>query len=39
VCWQQLGEAQCSRLRELVRPFSRTIVDQSFAFTRAWDDD
>jgi helix-turn-helix protein len=38
VCWQQLGEAQCSRLRELVRPFSRTIVDQSLAFARPWDE-
>jgi hypothetical protein len=38
VCWRQLGEAQCSRLRELVRPFSRTIVDRSLAFARPWDE-
>jgi hypothetical protein len=39
VCWERLGDEACSRLRELVRPFSRTIVEQGFAFANAWDDE
>jgi hypothetical protein len=37
-CWERLGASKCERLRELVRPFSRTIVDQGFAFARPWDE-
>ena len=37
-CWEGLGEEKCNRLRELVRPFSRTIADQGFAFARPWDE-
>ncbi len=39
VCWERLGEDACTRLRELVRPFSRAIVEQGFPFANAWDDD
>lgn len=30
-CWEQLGEASCSRLRDLVRPWSRAIAERAFA--------
>jgi hypothetical protein len=30
-CWEQLGEVACTRLRELVRPWSRTISEQTFS--------
>jgi hypothetical protein len=39
VCWERLGEDACTRLRELVRPFSRAIVEQGFPFANAWDED
>lgn len=29
--WSELGEAECRRLRELVRPFSRQVVEQGLA--------
>jgi hypothetical protein len=38
-CWERLGDDGCARLRQLVRPFSRTIVDESFSFAHAWDDE
>jgi len=38
-CWERLGDAGCARLRELARPFSRTISDQAFAAANlGWDD-
>ncbi len=39
VCWERLGEDACTRLRELVRPFSRAIVEQGFPFANVWDED
>lgn len=36
-CWDRLGDAGCARLRELARPFSRTITDQAFG-AAGWDD-
>jgi hypothetical protein len=38
-CWEQLGEPSCTRLRELVRPWSRTIADQAFAGGLTFDDE
>lgn len=38
-CWEILGEESCSRLRQLVRPWSRAIADQAFAAGLAVDDD
>jgi hypothetical protein len=29
--WAELGEQRCQRLRELVRPFSRQLIDHGFA--------
>ena len=39
VCWDRLGEDTCTRLRELVRPFSHAIVEQGFPFATVWDED
>jgi hypothetical protein len=39
VCWERLGEDACTRLRELVRPFSRAIVEQGFQFANVWDEE
>jgi hypothetical protein len=33
--WRRLGEERCDRLRELVRPWSRTISDSLFAVFRS----
>ncbi len=30
-CWEPLGEDRCRRLRELVRPFSRSIFEQAWS--------
>ncbi len=38
VSWERIGEDTCTRLRELVRPFSRAIVEQGLDFARAWDE-
>jgi hypothetical protein len=38
-CWERLGDDACARLRELVRPFSRAIVDQGFQFANVWNED
>jgi len=38
VCWRRIGERNCERLRALVRPFSRVIVEQGFAFARPWEE-
>ena len=40
-CWSRLGDDGCSRLRQLVRPFSRVLADQalSLSLTKfAWDE-
>jgi hypothetical protein len=39
VCWERIGEDACTRLRELVRPLSRAIVEQGFQFANVWDED
>jgi hypothetical protein len=38
-CWEKLGEESCGRLRQLVRPWSRTIADQAFGGGLAFDDE
>jgi hypothetical protein len=30
-CWEELGEESCTRLRQLVRPWSRIIAEQALA--------
>jgi hypothetical protein len=37
-CWERIGDDGCARLRELVRPYSRAIVDQGFLSASVWDD-
>ena len=39
VCWDRLGEDACTRLRQLVRPFSRAIVEQGLPFANVWDEE
>jgi hypothetical protein len=39
VCWERLGEDACTRLRALVRPFSRAIVEQGFPNAGVWDEE
>jgi len=38
-CWELLGEQSCTRLRELVRPWSRTIAEQALAGGLTFDDE
>jgi Helix-turn-helix family len=39
VCWERIGEDECARLRELVRPFSRAIASDAFDFGPSlWED-
>lgn len=38
-CWEQIGDDDCGRLRQLVRPFSRVIAEQAFAGGLMPDDD